>query len=72
LGVGLGPPWFYSCATVERAAKEETVEMANMDEVFMQVAEKRIGKGSWESNPPCRSFVYNGLQSSVYNGLQSS
>jgi hypothetical protein len=35
--------WCYLCGTVERVAKEETVEIANIHAVFMHVAENMLG-----------------------------
>jgi hypothetical protein len=35
--------WCYSCKTVERVERCETVEIAGTDVVFMQVAENMLG-----------------------------
>jgi hypothetical protein len=39
----LGRNWCYLCGTVERVDKGEIVEIANIDAVFMHVAEKMVG-----------------------------
>jgi hypothetical protein len=38
-----GRNWFYLCGTVETVAECETVEIANIDAVFMHVAENMVG-----------------------------
>ncbi len=38
-----GRNWFYSRGRIERVETDETVEIANIDAFFMQVAENMVG-----------------------------
>jgi hypothetical protein len=54
-----GRNWCYLCGTVERVAQYETVEIANIDAVLMQVTENMAGWQRWLGEYPTLSASHH-------------